>query len=157
MADPLISVLFVRRDAPSSPGEGGAPVTPERLARALNTLALCLAKEALLSVEERTQKAGEIAAFVRRQLAVVDQAARQWLACTPAFPSLEEAMQGIVPPDRTCSACTCWRRHYEAWKQTVAPAWWPNAEPVTREELEAWVARQQGAGPRRARVEPASG
>lgn len=154
MADPLIRVLFVRRDATSLPGEGIATVTPERLARALNTLALCLAKEALLSAAERARKAEEIAAFVRRQLAVVDQAARQWPACTPAFPSFEEAMQGIVPPERTCSTCTCWRRHYEAWKHTVAPAWWPNAEPVTREELEAWVARQQGAVRRRARVEP---
>jgi len=157
MADPLIRVLFVRRDAPSSAGEGGAPVTPDRLARALNTLALCLAKEALLSVEERASKAEEIAAFVRRQLAVVDQAARQWPACTPAFPSLEEAMNGLVPPDRTCSECTCWRRHYEAWKHTVAPAWWPNAEKIPREELQASVARQQEAGRERARVEPASG
>lgn len=72
----------------------------------------------------------------------------------PGVPVPEEAMQGIVPPERTCSTCTCWRRHYEAWKHTVAPAWWPNAEPVTREELEAWVARQQGAVRRRARVEP---
>jgi hypothetical protein len=157
MADRLIRVLFVRSDPPSSPGEGTAPVTPERLARALNTLALCLAKEALLSPEERAQRAEEIAAFVRRQLAVIDQAARQWPACTPAFPSLEEAINGIVPPERTCSTCTCWRRHYEAWKHTVAPAWWPNAEPVAREELEAWVARQQGAVRRRTRVEPASG
>lgn len=155
MADPLPSVLFVRRDAPGSPEESGAPVSAERLARALNTLALCLAKEALLSPEERAQKAEEIAAFVRRQLAVVDQAARQWPACTPAFPSLEEAMQGIAPPDRTCSTCTCWRRHYEAWKETVAPAWWPNAEPVAREELQAWVARQQAAVRPRRGVAPA--
>ena len=157
MPDPLIRVLFVRRDTPSSPGEGGATVTPERLARALNTLALCLAKEALLSPEERARRAEEIAAFVRRQLDVVDQAARQWPACTPAFPSLEEGVNGIVPPERTCSACTCWRRHYEAWKRTTATAWWPNAEPVAREELEAWVARRLGSTRRAAPIQSASG
>ena len=155
MADPLIRIVFIRSDALLPPAEATVLVTAESLARALNTLALCLAKEALLSLEERAGKAEEIAAFVRRQLAVVDQAARQWPACTPAFPSLEEAMQGIVPPERTCSTCTCWRRHYETWKHTVAPAWWPNVEPVTREELEAWVARQQGAVRRRPQVEPA--
>ena len=157
MADPLIRVLFVRSDAPGSPGEGTATVAPERLARALNTLALGLAKEALLSPEERAQRAEEIAAFVRKQLSVVDQAARQWPACTPAFPSTEEAMKGTVPPERTCSACTCWRRHYEAWKHTVAPAWWPNAEQVAREELEAWVARRLGGTRRVAPIQSASG
>ena len=157
MADRLISVLFVRSDALGSPGEGSATVTPERLARALHTLALCLAKEALLSPEERAQRAEEIAAFVRRQLSVVDQAARQWPACIPAFPSREEAVNGIVPPERTCSACTCWRRHYEAWKVTAAPAWWPNAEQIAREELEAWVARRLGATRGAAPIPSASG
>jgi len=41
-----------------------ATVTPERLTRALNTLALCLAKEALLSPDERAGRAEEIATFV---------------------------------------------------------------------------------------------
>ena len=157
MADPLIRVLFVRSDAPIPPPEATVPVTPESLARALNTLALCLAKEALLSSEERAQRAEEIAAFVRRQLSVVNQAARQWPACTPAFPSREEAVNGIVPPERTCSACTCSRRPYEAWKATAAPAWWPNAEQAAREELEAWVARRLGSTRRAAPIQSASG
>ncbi len=154
MPDPPIRLLFVRSEAASSPEESAVPVTPERLVRALNTLALCLARETLLSADERARKADDIAAFVRRQLDFVDQAARQWPACTPAFPSQEEAMAGIEPPERTCSTCTCWRRHYEQWKHTLAPAWWPNADRVARDELEALVARQQGAVRRQARAEP---
>lgn len=153
----LIQVFFVRAEAPTPPPEGATSVTPERLIRALNTLALAMAKEALLSPEGRAAKAGEIAAFVRTHLAVLDQAVRQWPSCTPAFPSPEEATAGIDPPDRTCSECTCWRRHYEAWKQTAAPAWWPNAEQIAREELEAWFARRLGAVQRAAQVQPASG
>jgi hypothetical protein len=127
------------------------------LFRALNTLTLAFAREALLSPDERTEKAGDIVAFVQTQLAVIDQAARQWPSCTPAFPSPEEAMAGIDPPERTCSECTCWRRQYEAWKQTVAPAWWPNAEQVARENLEAWIAGRLEAGRRAAAIQPVSG
>ncbi len=153
----LIQVLFVRAEAPTPPPEGATPVTPERLIRALNTLALAMAKEALLSPEGRAAKAGEIAAFVRTHLAVLDQAVRQWPSCTPAFPSPEEATAGIDPPERTCSECTCWRRQYEAWKQTAAPAWWPNAEQVAREDLEGWIAGRLEAGRRAAAIQPASG
>ncbi len=152
-----ITVVFVRPRTPPPTPEGVGPVTPEALARALNTLALCVAREGLLTPDARAEKAGEIATFVRKHLAVVDQAARQWPACTPAFPSLEEALAGAAPLDRTCGECGCWRRHYDAWKKTMAPPWWPNAEEAGREELEAWVAQRLGAVQRGARVHPAPG
>lgn len=118
-------------------------ITAEELLTAFTRFALALAREALLTSEERTQKAEAIAAFVRAQLTVIDQAARQWPACTPALPSLEEARAGLSPPDRTCQQCACWRQYYEAWKRTGAPAWWPNADQASREELEAWAAQRQ--------------
>ena len=140
MPEPPLTVIFVRPDAPPPPPESTVPVTPEGLTRAFNTFALALAREALLSPEERAAKAKEIVAFVSKLLDVINQAAHQWPACTPALPSLEEALAGVTPPDRTCQRCTCWRQYYEAWKRTAAPAWWPNAEAATREELEAWIA-----------------
>mgnify|MGYP001561555082 CR=1 FL=1 len=138
-----VAVIFVRPDAPPAAPEGASPVTPEGLKKALNTFALAMAKEALLDPEERARKAPEIVAFVSKLLAVIDQAVRQWPPCSPAFPSLEDAMAGITPPDRICGECACWSQHYEAWKTPEAPAWWPNAEAVSREELETWTKRQQ--------------
>ncbi len=122
MSEPPLTVIFARPDAPPTPPENTVPVTPEALTRAFNTFALVLAKEALLSPEERAAKAKEIVAFVSRLLGVITQAAHQWPACTPAFPSLEEARAGVTPPDRTCQECACWRQYYEAWKRTAAPA-----------------------------------
>ena len=156
MADGTLRVVFVRAAPPTTP-EGGRPIDVPALFRALNTLTLAFAREAILSPDERTEKAGDIVAFVQTQLAVIDQAARQWPSCTPAFPSPEEAMAGIDPPERTCSECTCWRRQYEAWKQTAAPAWWPNAEQVAREDLEGWIAGRLEAGRRAAAIQPVSG
>lgn len=137
------AVVFVRPDAPPAALEGATPATPEGLRKALNTFALAMAKEALLDPEERARKAPEIVAFASKLLAIIDQAVRQWPPCSPAFPSLEEAIAGITPPDRICTECACWRQYYEAWKTTEAPAWWPNAEAVSREEIETWVSRQQ--------------
>ena len=142
MSEPSPAVIFVQSDAPPPPPEGIAPVTPEALTRAFHTFALALAKEALLSPEERAAKATEIAAYVSKLLGVINLAAHQWPACTPAFPSSEDVRAGIPPPDRTCQHCSCWRQYYDAWKQTTAPPWWPNPNAATREELEAWVAKQ---------------
>ncbi len=141
MADGTLKVVFVRETPPATP-EGGRPIDVPALFRALNTLTLAFAREALLSPDERTEKAGDIVAFVQTQLAVIDQAARQWPSCTPAFPSLEEAQASILPPERTCSECGCWRRYYETWKTMMAPAWWPNADQAERRELERWVRHQ---------------